>query len=102
MGRKEPRPEIPGFSVLQSLAVAGQFGATLAVGVVLGLAAGRWLDDQFHTSVLFTFIGVFLGLATAASSAVTLYRSAVRKNEREWRAQTASSAQESANDQTEP
>jgi F0F1-type ATP synthase assembly protein I len=101
MASNEPQPKPPGFSVVQSLAIAGQFGATLAVGVVLGLVVGNWLDGQFHTGFIFTFIGVFLGLATAGTSAVTLYRSGLRRSERDWRAQTASSAQDSANDQTD-
>src|SRR5919201_2531346 len=82
------RPEAqrwPGLTTTQSLAVASQFGVTLAVGVGLGLLAGQWLDGQVHTGVLFTLIGVFAGLVAGATSTVTLYRATLRKSELEWR-----------------
>ena len=34
---------------VQALAVASQFGITLAVSVVLGFFAGHWLDDRLNT-----------------------------------------------------
>src|ERR671937_770725 len=82
-------PRWPGLTTAQSLAVASQFGVTLAVGVGLGLLAGQWLDGQIHTGMVFTLIGVFAGLVAGVASTVTLYRATLRTSEREWRAESA-------------
>jgi ATP synthase protein I len=74
----------PGLTTAQSLAVASQFGVSLAVGVALGLVAGQWLDGQMHTGYVFTLIGVFAGLILGSSSIVALYRATLRSSEREW------------------
>jgi ATP synthase protein I len=79
------RDKWPGLTTAQSLAVASQFGVSLAVGVGLGLVAGQWLDGQVHTGFLFTLIGVFAGLILGMSSIVALYRATLRSSEREWR-----------------
>jgi ATP synthase protein I len=79
-----PGPKWPGLSTAQSLAVASQFGVSLAVGVALGLVAGQWLDGQMHTGYVFTLIGVFAGLILGSSSIVVLYRATLRSSEREW------------------
>jgi hypothetical protein len=71
------------------LAVASQFGLTLAVGVGLGLLAGQWLDGQLHSGVVFTLVGVLTGLVLGATSVVALYRATLRTSEREWRARGA-------------
>src|SRR5919206_3445689 len=68
----------PGLTTAQSLAVASQFGVTLAVGVGLGLLAGQWLDGQIHTGMVFTLLGVFAGLILGISSVVALYRATLR------------------------
>jgi ATP synthase protein I len=75
----------PGLTTAQSLAVASQFGVSLAVGVALGLVAGQWLDGQMHTGYVFTLIGVFAGLILGSSSIIALYRATLRSSEREWR-----------------
>jgi ATP synthase protein I len=80
-----PGPKWPGLTTAQSLAVASQFGVSLAVGVALGLVAGQWLDGQMHTGYVFTLIGVFAGLILGSSSIVVLYRATLRSSEREWR-----------------
>jgi F0F1-type ATP synthase assembly protein I len=74
----------PGLTTAQSLAVASQFGVSLAVGVGLGLVAGQWLDGQSHTGMLFTLIGVFTGLVAGTTSIVALYRATLRSSELEW------------------
>jgi len=62
------------------LAVASQFGITLAVSVVLGYFAGHWLDDRFNTAIIFTLIGVLLGLVAAAISTARLYAALFRNS----------------------
>jgi ATP synthase protein I len=69
----------PALSTIQAVAIASQFGVSLAVAVGLGLFLGQWLDGVVHTSPVFTLLGVFLGLAGGVSSGVTIYRSAMRK-----------------------
>jgi ATP synthase protein I len=83
--RSPPGLKWPGLTTTQSLAVASQFGVSLAVGVALGLVAGQWLDGQMHTGYVFTVIGVFAGLILGMSSIVALYRATLRSSEREWR-----------------
>ena len=78
----------PGLTTAQSLAVASQFGVSLAVGVGLGLVAGQWLDGQIHTGMLFTLIGVFTGLVAGITSIVALYRAMLRSSELEWRGES--------------
>ena len=82
----------PTITTVQALAVASQFGITLAVSVVLGFFVGQWLDDRFKTGVLFILIGVLLGLVGAATNTVRLYRALLRKSESDWHAQTTESA----------
>jgi F0F1-type ATP synthase assembly protein I len=82
------RPAWPGLTTAQSLAVASQFGVTLAVGVGLGFLAGQWLDSQLHTGPLFTLVGVLLGLVGGVTSMLALYRATLRSSEREWRHST--------------
>ena len=69
----------PQITTFQALAVASQFGITLAVSVVLGFFAGQWLDDHLNTSPLFTLIGVLLGLVASVLNTVRLYRALMRK-----------------------
>ena len=73
MNRQRPSP-----SVVQSLAIASQFGITLAVSVVLGFFVGQWLDARANTQILFTLIGVFVGLVAAVTSTVRIYRAYLR------------------------
>ena len=82
----------PTITTVQALAVASQFGITLAVSVVLGFFVGQWLDDRFKTGILFILIGVLLGLVGAATNTVRLYRALLRKSESDWHAQTTESA----------
>ena len=69
----------PTVTTVQALAVASQFGVTLAVAVVLGYFAGHWLDDRLNSGILFTLIGVLLGLVGSVTNTVRLYRALLRK-----------------------
>jgi ATP synthase protein I len=82
----------PTVTTYQALAVASQFGITLAVSVVLGYFVGQWLDDRLRTGIIFTLIGVLLGLVGAAMNTVRLYRALMRKTQSERYAQTTESA----------
>src|SRR5947208_10905899 len=78
----------PTVTTVQALAVASQFGITLAVSVVLGSFAGHSLDDRLSTGIIFTLIGVLLGLVAAVFSIVRLYDGLLRKTQSEGYAQT--------------
>ena len=67
-------------TTLEALAVASQFGISLAVSVILGYLAGQWLDGRLNTGIIFTLIGVCLGLAAAATGTVRLFQSTLRKS----------------------
>jgi ATP synthase protein I len=86
---KGTRPTVTTF---QALAVASQFGITLAVSVVLGYFVGQWVDERLRTGIIFTLIGVLLGLVGAAMNTVRLYRALMRKVQSERYAQTTESA----------
>ena len=48
------------------LRIIGDFGATLAVPVVLFVLAGQWLDKKYHHSYLFTVLAFILAALTSA------------------------------------
>jgi F0F1-type ATP synthase assembly protein I len=83
MARSPGDPKVPPLSIVQALAVASQFGITLVVAVVLGFFVGQWLDSRFSTGIIFTLIGVLLGLVGTATSTVNLYRATMRRAARE-------------------
>jgi uncharacterized membrane protein YccC len=76
----------PTLTTVQALAVASQFGVTLAVSVILGVLVGQWVDAHLNTSFIFTLIGVFIGIAAAGTSTVRIYRATLRKSEADWHA----------------
>lgn len=84
----------PPVTTYQALAVASQFGITLAVSVVLGYFAGHWLDDRLNTAIVFTLLGVLLGLVAAVLNTVRLYRALLGKVEFDKHASTTKSAPE--------
>ncbi len=69
----------PSVTTIQALAVASQFGITLAISVVLGYFAGHWLDDRVNTGIIFTLIGVLLGLVAAVLNTVRMYNALMRQ-----------------------
>jgi F0F1-type ATP synthase assembly protein I len=82
----------PTVTTVQALAVASQFGITLAISVVLGYFVGHWLDERLNTSPIFTLIGVLLGLVAAVLNTVRLYRAFMARVEFDTHARTAPSA----------
>ncbi len=50
-------------------------GWYVALSIVAGILGGRWLDDLFDTGVVFTLIGLALGLTVAF---VGMYRMLAR------------------------
>ena len=60
-------------SVFQVLGWAFAIG-----GIVLGYFAGHWLDDRLGTGIIFTLIGVLLGLVAAVLNTVRLYRTVMK------------------------
>ena len=83
MARSPSDPKAPTLTIVQALAVASQFGITLVVAVVLGFFVGQWLDSRLNTGIVFTLIGVLVGLAGTAVSFVSLYRATLRNVARE-------------------
>ena len=79
----------PTVTTFQALAVASQFGITLAVAVVLGYFVGQWLDEHLNTGVFFTLIGVLLGLVGATLNTVRLYRALLRRTAAQQSSSTA-------------
>jgi F0F1-type ATP synthase assembly protein I len=60
--------------------VALRWALTLAVTVLIGFWAGRWLDTKLHTTPLFILIGLFWGLA---GSFLSLFFQMKRMQEKE-------------------
>ena len=89
-------PTWPGLTTAQSLAVASQFGVTLAVGVGLGVFAGQRLDGLLHSGIVLTLIGAFVGLVAGITSTIALYRATLRKSALEWREAEHRAAQRAA------
>jgi len=67
-------------TTFEALAVASQFGISLVVCVVLGYLAGHWLDDRLNSGIIFTLIGVLLGLVAAVSNTIRLNNALMRKH----------------------
>ena len=58
-----------------SIAAFSSVGIEVVVSVLLGLFAGRWLDQKFHTGNTWFFLGTLLGVVLAFRS---LWRTAKR------------------------
>jgi hypothetical protein len=93
------QPSWPGLTTAQSLAIASQFGVTLAVGVGLGIFAGQWLDGVLHSGIVLTMLGALVGLVAGVTSTVALYRSTLRKSAMEWREEENIAASRAAGSQ---
>ena len=65
-----------------ALRIAGNFGATIAIPVVILALAGKVLDVKYHTGYLFIIIGFVLA---AVLSGVLIYKNA-KKYGKEYQA----------------
>ena len=63
---------------LFGLKIAGDFGVVIAMPVVLFVLGGRWLDERYNHSWLFTVLAFILA---ALVSGVIVYRKAKRYGE---------------------
>jgi len=86
----------PGLTTVQSLAVAWQFGVTLAVGVGLGIFAGQWLDGVLHSGIVLTMLSALVGLVAGITSTVAVYRATLRRSAMEWRDEESIAASRAA------
>ena len=50
-------------SIWQNISMIGALGWLIVVPTLIGVAAGRWLDDTFDTGITFTGALIFLGAA---------------------------------------
>lgn len=76
--RASESPTQPRLTATQSIGIAAEFGSLLAVSVIVGALAGRWLDDQLGSELIFTVAGVIVGLASAAAITMRHYRVVMR------------------------
>jgi ATP synthase protein I len=56
-------------SLGQNLAMVGALGWTIVVPALLGIFAGRWLDNRFHSGIFWTLGLLTAGLAAGCSFA---------------------------------
>lgn len=61
-----------------ALRIVGDFGATIAVPVVLGALIGQWLDEKYHQAPLFLVIGF---VVAALLSGKLIYKKAKKYGE---------------------
>jgi ATP synthase protein I len=64
---------------LKAFARVGALGIELALSVVIGLLAGRWLDGKLSTEPYLTLVGLILGVIAGFRS---LYQTARKQTSR--------------------
>lgn len=47
----------------EGLALFGQLGLTIAIPIILGALAGRWIDGKLETTPLFLLVLILTGVA---------------------------------------
>lgn len=53
----------------KNLSMVGALGWLIVAPTLLGVLAGRWLDDTFGTGILFTGALIFIGVVTGGALA---------------------------------
>jgi ATP synthase protein I len=56
-------------SLAKSLAIAGALGWTIVLPALAGVAAGRWLDRELQSGIVFTAALLFAGIAIGCTLA---------------------------------
>lgn len=54
-------------------------GWYIGISITGGIFGGIWLDEHFGTSIVFTLIGVFLGLVVAALGTYKMIQPLIRE-----------------------
>ena len=68
--KQKPSPSLP-----VTLGALGGMGFTIAIPIAVMVVLGSYLDGHFHTSPVFTLLGLLLGLASGFYGAYRLYKS---------------------------
>ena len=72
----------------QAIVIASQLALSLAVAVLLGFFAGRYLDSLLATGPVFMIVGSLLGMVAGFAGTVQLVRAMARRQaERKQRPQ---------------
>lgn len=59
-------------SGLEALVLIPQLGLNIAIPIILGAAAGHWIDGKLGTGMIFSMILLFLGIADGIFGAYRL------------------------------
>ena len=82
-GGEKKRPHLWGIGGLPPAYDIGlRWGLTLAIAVLIGFFAGRWLDLKLGTTPLFLLIGIFWGVGGAFYSLVLQLKKLQEEEER--------------------
>ncbi|WCK54350.1 AtpZ/AtpI family protein [Aneurinibacillus sp. Ricciae_BoGa-3] len=59
---------------MRAFALVGTIGIEMAISVLCGFWAGRWLDGWLHTAPWFLLAGILLGLALGITGILFLIK----------------------------
>ena len=66
-------------SSLEALTLITQLGLTIAIPIVLGVAAGHWIDGKLGTGMVFSLILLIIGIAGGITGAYRLVAAVVKR-----------------------
>lgn len=82
-GKERPDRQQPSMrSGLEAYALVTQLGLSIALPIVLGAAAGHWIDVKLGTGIIFFLILLCLGLAGGFAGAYRLITAVGRKTDK--------------------
>lgn len=67
------------FTGLEALVLCSQLGFTIAMPIVLGALAGRWIDSKLGTGMTFMIVLLITGVAAGIYGAYTQIMSVTKK-----------------------